>query len=104
MSATELPETITYWLVTGNNGTGGLTWAAGVAIPARVARVSRGVVDREGKTTIFSDAVYAETDIPIGAYIFLGDEDGVAEPVEGARRVIDSVTNPTMSTLSRMVI
>lgn len=104
MSATDLPEIITYWLPTGNNGTGGKTWSAGVATPARVARVSRGATDQQGKTVTFNDAVYAETEIPVGAYIFLGDGDGVPEPVEGSRRVIDATSNPTMSTLSRMLI
>lgn len=104
MTATNLPDTITYWLPTANNGTGGKTWSSGAAIPARVAHTAGTVTTREGKTVSYTDVAYAETEVPTGAYVAFSDESGASEPIDGARQVIDSTSNPTMATLSRMVL
>lgn len=104
MSATDLPQTITFWLPVGKTVTGGKLWSPGEATPARIAYSVVGVTSKDGKTQTFHDAVYVDADIPIGAYVHDGEAAGDLAPTVSARRVIRRNKNPTMTDLVRLVI
>lgn len=98
-----LNETITYWTISGNDGTG-VTYSTGTAIYARVATHSEISVDDQGKELRTRFAVYAETLIPEKSYIFFGDAEGQAAPVPGSREVVATSENKSMSDLRRMLV
>jgi len=99
-----LPQTITYWLSTGSNGTGGKTWAVGKVVTGRIASVGEEFFTDEGKKIWGNQAVYATVLIPEGSYIVEGDHESVAAPIATARQVIKTSTNPTMSTMNKMLL
>lgn len=88
MSGFKFPEIITYWSPTGRAIDGEKTWAAGVAIAARVADKISEVITSDGKEVITSKAVYSKVSIPVSAYISIGDFDGAAAPDVTAKRVL----------------
>jgi|14_taG_2_1085336.scaffolds.fasta_scaffold02459_8 hypothetical protein len=100
----KLPQTITYWLSTGTNGTGGKTWAAGVQIAARISQVHEEFFDNEGKKIWVRQAVYANTSVPVGSYIVEDTKSGVSAPTADARQVIGLSSNSTMTSLNRMML
>ena len=99
-----VPQKITYWLPTGSSGTGGKTWAAGKVISGRIASVSEEFFTDEGKKVWGGLAVYANISIPACSYIVEGEYLGIAAPVSEARQVIKTSTNPTMSSMNKMLL
>lgn len=104
MSRFRLPQKITYWLKTGNNGTGGGTYDAGVVVAARIATVDEQVFTGEGKQVMARKAVYTRVNIPTGSQIIEAEHSGVAAPVKGSQLVIKASNNPTMSDMSRALL
>ena len=100
---TDLPTKITYWLPTGNNGTGGKTWATPVTINGRIAEVAEEFFEDEGKKVWANKAVYALTRIPTGGYIIEGIYSD-ASPVAGAQKVCKVSSNPTFTNYNRMLL
>lgn len=103
MSRFKLPQKITYWMPTANNGTGGKTWAAGITIAARIAPVDETVFTPEGKEQKATKAIYSRTDIPVGAYVIEGTHAGTT-PATGAQLVIKSASNTTMTDMNRVLL
>lgn len=101
---TNLPQTITYWLPLGNNGTGGKTWSSGVAVKARIAEIVEEFFEDEGKKSWTNKAVYSKTKVPEGGYIIEGDYSGQASPVSGSQKVKKVSSNTTMTDLNRMLL
>jgi len=101
----KLPQKITYWLPTGDNGTGGKTWASGVVVPARITVIAaEQVFDSEGKAVMANKVVYANIPLPIGAYLVEGENKNIAAPTSGSQMVVMLSSNPTMTSLSRMLL
>lgn len=104
MSRFKLPQKITYWLKTGNTGTGGSIYAPGVVIAARIADSDDTVFTSEGKQVMARKAVYARVRIPVGSQIIEAEHKNAAAPVDGSQLVIKASSNPTMSDMSRMLL
>ena len=103
-SRLKLPQFITYWTPTGNNGTGGKTWAAGVKIKARIADTNEEVFTADGKIQHARKAVYSKTDIPLGSYIVEGAHSGTTTPTSDAQLVIKASSNSTMTDMNRVLL
>lgn len=99
----ELNEEITYWTVSGNDGTG-VTFNAGVKVPSRSASHTEMFMEENGKRVQTRYAVYTKVLIPEDSYIFLGDAEGELSPVAGSRVVVGTSEDKTMTTLRRMII
>jgi len=104
MSATRLPETVTYWIPGVNDGFGGVTWAVGVVVESRTADVSEQVVNKEGVSIVANGAVYTNADIPNGAYISPTESLGAATPTSDAGEVVKESHTRSMSTLHRYLV
>ena len=99
----DLPQKITFWAPTANNGTGGKTFASGIVVDARIAEVNETFFTPEGKTRQANKAVYARTAVPLGAYLIEGEHDGAAR-VEGSQLVIKSSSNVSITDMNRMLL
>jgi hypothetical protein len=55
-----LPETITVWTRSGNDGLGGPTWSAPVSYPARIAYRQQRFVDTSGAEQVSQAVCYSE--------------------------------------------
>ena len=104
MSKFRLPQVVTFWLPLENNGTGGKTWVAGVKTPARIAPTSDIVFTAEGKEIRANKAVYTRIDLPEGAYVVEGDNEGDSIPVSAAKQVIKAASNSTMTDMFRALL
>ncbi|MCK5643130.1 MAG: hypothetical protein KAJ19_20140 [Gammaproteobacteria bacterium] len=104
MSSFRLPEQITYWIPITHDVTGGKTWGVGILVAARIASHVEEIIDPEGKTVRTKKAVYTRVNLPPGTYVFEGDESGRPAPFAGSERVMQSITIPSMSDMSRMLI
>ena len=100
---TDLVQKVTYWLPTGNNGTGGKTWSAPVTINGRISEVAEEFFEDEGKKVWANKAVYAKTRVPTGGYIIEGTYTS-ASPVSGAQTVMRVSSNPTFTDYNRMLL
>ena len=103
MSATRLPETMTHWTAGADNGTGGKSFAPGVAVPCRHADKAQQVQNPEGAMVNSKHVYYSEAVLKCGDMIRLGDLAGAPEPTD-ADIVINVRHIPTMSTLARMAV
>lgn len=99
-----LPQKITYWLKTGNNGTGGSSYAAGVVTDARIADTDDLIFTSEGKQVMARKAVYTRVRVPAGSQIIEAEHEGAAIPVDGSQLVIKASSNASMSDMSRMLL
>ena len=104
MSSFVLPQEVTFWIPTANDGMGGKTWAAPVKVDARIAPTNQTVFTAEGKELTANKAVYTRTDLPLGAYVVEGDSIGNATPVNSAQLVINATSNPTMTDMFRALL
>lgn len=75
-----LVDTITYWLETGRTGGGGVTWAVGVSVPARIANRTEQINKPDGQIEVSRKAFYSEATIPVGSRVAEGDFSGDAAP------------------------
>lgn len=105
MSATRLPETMTFWKRGANDGFGGKSWEPGVEVPARHADKVEEMKTAEGKVFKSAKVYYSETVLEVGDYVALGSFEGVPTPDEAQAREVMIVTHtPSMSGLARMVV
>lgn len=96
-----LLDTITYWLETGRTGGGGIVWAAGVTVPARVANRSKQINKPDGQFEISRKAFYSEADIPVGSRVAEGNFKGqAAPPTSGAFRIAEVSLAKSMNTVN----
>lgn len=105
MTATNLPETMTYWKPLSNDGFGGKGWAVGVEAPTRHADRVEEMKTAEGKIFKSSKVYYSETVLEVGDYVAFGAFEGVPTPDQAKAREIMLVSHtPSMSSLARMVV
>ena len=69
----DLPETITYWRKSGNDGLGGFTWSAPVSAPGRIAYSQRKFTDINGDDKMSSAVCYTEAGIQTGDMVYFGE-------------------------------
>lgn len=68
----DLPEKITIWRETGNDGFGGLTFSAPVVLDARIAFKQEKFTDINGDTSISTAVVYTDGDMQLEDKVFFG--------------------------------
>jgi len=101
MSAIDLPETMTHWGRGANNGTGGHSYAQGVAVPCRHADRVQQVRTAEGDLVDSMRSYYSKTVLSVGDKVALGDFSALPSPADESREVVAVRSNPTMSDLSK---
>lgn len=99
-----LKDEITYWTVAANDGTGGLTFDAGIKVPAAVSFKDNVVISADGKQIVTRYAIYCNIVIPEKSFIYIGDNAGAASPHQDARQVVANSHVPSMTSLARMLI
>jgi len=97
----ELDQQITFWLPVSNNGSGGITYAAGVLTDAKIADVNDIVFTKEGKKQHATRAVYTRVPLPIGAKFIEADHENIAVPVTGSQLVIKASSNSSLTDMNR---
>jgi hypothetical protein len=80
-----LPEVVTVWKRTGNDGLGGLTWSDPVTWPARIAYSQQRFTDLNGDQVVSSAVCYTEAPITPrelrdGVRVLLGAVSGAVVP------------------------
>lgn len=81
-----LPEKITIWRETANDGFGGKTWSAPAVLDARIAFKQEKFTDANGDTAISTAVVYTDGDMLLNDKVFFG-ESASASPVAAANDV-----------------
>lgn len=105
MSWLGLPQTATYWQRSGNTDVNGdPSYDAGVAVAVRWKRKDGIVTDEKGNDQKTEFIVYSETLIPKRSMVVLSDVTPAATPTSGARIVMDTIENPSMDNLHKMVM
>lgn len=90
----KLDDEMTFWVPTGNNGTGGKTWTVGAKTDAKLADTNEIVNEPNGKQIKASKTVFSKVDTPVGSYVIEGDQSGFVEPTDDAQQVIKFIKNP----------
>ena len=67
-----LPEKVTVWRETANDGFGGKSWSAPVVLSARIAFKQEKFTDASGDTQISTAVVYTDGDMQIDDKVFFG--------------------------------
>jgi hypothetical protein len=99
-----LTEEITYWEPGANDGTGGITWNAGITVPARVSDKVMVTVGQDGKNISTRYAIYTEAEIKPKSMIFVGNASGQASPTADARMIVELSAVTSMTSLRRYLI
>lgn len=82
-----LPETITVWTRSGNDGLGGTTWSAPASYPARVAYSQKRFVDANGDEKVSQAVCYSEGATLITGALVLFSASTAANPPAASRTV-----------------
>ena len=93
-----LPEKITVWRATANDGFGGITYSAPVVLDARIAFKQEKFTDISGDTSISTAVVYTDGDMILNDQVFFGVS-AELEPVAAANDVRALSAIPTGTTL-----
>lgn len=99
MTLMRLNQIATYWKPGVIDANGDPTWDAGVKVVTRWANQDGIVAGEDGSEQKTEYAIYTTVDIPKRAMIALGDYDGMATPVDGARKVVSTYSSPSISNL-----
>lgn len=96
----DLPETITIWRRTGNDGFGGTTWATPEEWPARIAYSQQKFTDINGDdatstAVCYTRASISETELRAGVLVLLGTASGAVSPPAEAKDVRARSQTPT---------
>ena len=81
-----LPEKITVWRETANDGFGGKTWSAPTVLDARIAFKQEKFTDINGDQLISTAVVYTDGDMQIDDRVFFGTS-ASSSPVPAANDV-----------------
>ena len=95
----DLPEKITVWRVTGNDGFGGKTWSAPAVLNARIAFKQEKFTDSSGDTAISTSVVYTDGDMILNDQVFFGVSADLT-PVAAANDVRAAATTPSGADLT----
>ena len=104
MSNFNLSQKITHWNPTSVDKNGAVTYAVGVAVDARWLRKDGIARDESGTDQKTTHVVYARVLIPKRAKIALSDLNGTPTPPDNSRVVIDTIENPSMTDMIKMVL
>lgn len=98
----ELPETITIWNKTGNDGFGGFTWSTPVERKSRQANKQEQFRDINGNLTMSSRVVYSDaTELAVGSMILIG-ESSLTSPTADAEEVRAISATPSGTKLKKV--
>ena len=104
MSNFRSDQDVTYWSVASTDNNGDPTYNAGINIAARWKKEDGTFTDDKGDDHKFSFVIHSDTLIPKRSLVVLEDQDGVAAPISGAKKVIDTKENPGMNDRNRILI
>lgn len=104
MNLLPLTQDITYWTITGVDGNNSPTWAAGVKIKSRWVRKDGIFTDSNGDSHKVEFSIYTAVLIPKRSMVVLEDQNGVAAPIAGAREVMTTIENPSLTSLIKHVM
>lgn len=104
MSNFRSDQDVTYWSIANSDVNGDPTYNVGVNIQARWTKKDGIFTDEKGDDHKFSFVIHSDILIPKRSMIVLEDQDGIATPVTGAKKVIDTSVNPGMSDRKRILI
>jgi len=77
----DLPETITVWAKSANDGFGGFTWSAPATYDARIAHKQDKFVDDQGNQLISSAVCYSEgAALAAGVLVYFGTSTDLSPP------------------------
>lgn len=94
----DLPEKITIWRATANDGFGGKTWSTPVTYAARIAFKQEKFTDVNGDISVSKAVVYTEGDMQLDDKVFFG-ESVSASPVAAANDVRAIAQTPSGTNL-----
>ena len=76
-----MPERITVWNITGNDGSGGMTWSTPVSYDARIAFKNEKFTDKNGDQLMSTAVCYSEgATMLINSQVFFGDSTDASPP------------------------
>lgn len=104
MSLLKMKQKITYWTVADSDVNSSLSWNAGITIKARWVRKDGIITDDKGNDRKTEFIVYAKVLIPKRSMVVLEDQEGVAEPPDGARKIMGLIDNPSMTKIIKHVM
>jgi hypothetical protein len=79
----ELPEKITVWNSTGNDGFGRFIWSSPVIYDARIAFVQKKFTDTNGDSRVSTSVCYSEgLELKNGSMVFFGESGAISPPSE----------------------
>ncbi len=104
MSNFRSDQDVTYWSIASTDDNGDPTFNVGINIKARWTRKDGVFTDDKGDDHKFSFVIHSDILIPKRSLVVLEDQNGVAAPITGAKKVIDTSENPGMSDRKRILI
>ena len=104
MSFLDLTQVATIWGTSAIDGNGDPTYSVGVKIAARWTDQDGIITDDNGDDHKTQYVVYADQVIPKRTMVALGDFSGQASPINGSRKVMFSISNPSMTDLVKHLI
>lgn len=96
----DLPEKITVWRSTDNDGFGTKTWSAPVVLDARIAFKQEKFTDINGDTSISTAVAYTDGDMQLNDQVFFGVSTDLT-PVAAANDVRALSETPSGTDLSK---
>lgn len=97
-----LPETITIWVKTGNDGFGGFSWSIPVKRDSRNANKQEQFRDANGQLTMSSRVVYSKaTELAVGVMVLVG-ESSASSPTVDAEEVRAIASIPSAITMKKV--
>jgi hypothetical protein len=94
--ARNMHQTATYWAPGGNDGFGGQTFAAPVALACRWQDVAEMFRDPQGREVVSEAIVYTAERVAVGGYLFLGSSGEPSPPALGAKEVRQLDVSPNL--------
>lgn len=104
MSNFRSDQDVTYWSIASTDNNGDPTFNVGINLKARWTRKDGVFTDNKGDDHKFSFVIHSDTLIPKRSLVVLENQNGVAIPITGAKKVIDTSENPGMSDRKRILI
>lgn len=98
-----LTEEVTYWAPVSVNSDSTVTYGAPVVVPARYARKDGIATDEKGNDQRVTWSIYTKVELKRRYYVALGDRSGDATPPDGARKVVNTWDNLSITDLFKCV-
>ena len=97
-------QKITYWTMSNSDADSSQEWNAGVTIKTRWVKKDGIITDDKGNDKKTQYIIYAKSLIPKRSMVVLEDQEGVATPPDGARKMLGTIENPSMTNLIKHVM